>query len=87
MGVAGGAGALNYSAADLAGLGANWSSIRLGSTTATGALTVGANAWDIPVTYRSAAAGSIVIYRRADGRGGQRYELSPSPAPPRWERM
>ena len=38
-----------------------WSSIRLGSTTATGALTVGANAWDAPVTYRSAAGGSIVI--------------------------
>ena len=61
MGVAGGAGALNYSAADLAGLGANWTSIRLGSTTATGALTVGARAWDMPVDYRAAAAGSIVI--------------------------
>ena len=55
MGVAGGAGALNYSAADLAGLGANWTSIRLGSTTATGALTVGARAWDLPVDYRAAA--------------------------------
>lgn len=61
MGVAGGAGALNYSVADLTGLGTNWSSIRLGSTTATGALTLGANAWDVPVTYRSAAGGSIVI--------------------------
>ena len=35
--------------------------VRFGSTTATGALTVGANAWNIPVEYRSAAAGSIVI--------------------------
>ena len=61
MGVAGGAGALNYSAADLTGLGANWTSIRLGSTTATGALTVGARAWDMPVDYRAAAGGSIVI--------------------------
>ena len=61
MGVAGGAGTLNYSAAELAGLGAGWSTIRLGSTTATGALTVGANAWASPVQYRSAAAGSIVI--------------------------
>ena len=61
MGIAGGAGALNYSLADLAGLGSNWTSLRFGSTTATGALTVGANAWDSPVTYRSAAAGSIVI--------------------------
>ena len=61
MGVAGGAGALNYSAADLAGLGAGWASMRFGSTTATGALTVGANAWSNPVQYRSAAAGSIVI--------------------------
>ena len=41
MGVAGGAGALNYSVADLADF-TGWSSIRLGSTTATGALTVGA---------------------------------------------
>jgi hypothetical protein len=61
MGVAGGAGALNFSAADLAGLGANWSSLRLGSTTATGALTVGARAWDLPVDYRAAAGGSVVI--------------------------
>ena len=61
MGVAGGAGALNYSLADLAGLGTNWASMRFGSTTATGALTVGANAWDSPVIYRAAAAGSIVI--------------------------
>src|SRR5439155_19151678 len=59
MGVAGGAGALNYSLADLAGLGANWTSLRLGSPTATGALTVGARAWDVPVDYRAAAAGSI----------------------------
>ena len=61
MGVAGGAGALNYSLADLAGLGTNWTSMRFGSTTATGALTVGANAWAARCTYRSAAAGSIVI--------------------------
>jgi hypothetical protein len=61
MGVAGGAGALNYSLADLAALGSNWTSMRFGSTTATGALTVGANAWDSPVTYRAAAAGSIVV--------------------------
>jgi len=61
MGVAGGAGALNYSLADLAGLGANWTFVRLGSPTATGTLTVGARAWDIPVDYRAAAAGSIVI--------------------------
>jgi hypothetical protein len=61
MGVAGGAGALNYALADLAGLGANWTSVRLGSPTATGALTVGTRAWDIPVDYRAAAAGSIVI--------------------------
>jgi hypothetical protein len=61
MGVAGGAGALNYSLADLAGLGADWTSVRLGSTTATGTLTVGARAWDVPVDYRAAAAGSIVI--------------------------
>ena len=60
MGVAG-AGALNYSLADLAGLGSNCTSMRFGSTTATGALTVGANAWDIPVDRRAAAAGSIVI--------------------------
>ena len=59
--MAGGAGALELPAADLAGPGANWSSIRLGSTTATGALTVGAKAWESPVTYRSAAAGSIVV--------------------------
>ena len=61
MGVAGGAGALNYSLADLAGLGSNWTSMRFGSTTATGALTVGANAWAVPVHYRSGAAGSIVV--------------------------
>ena len=61
MGAAGGAGALNYSVADLAGLGTNWTSIRLGGTSATGALTVGARAWDVPVDYRAAAAGSIVI--------------------------
>jgi hypothetical protein len=61
MGVAGGAGTVNYSLADLAGLGNNWTSLRLGSTTATGALTIGARAWDLPVDYRAAAAGSIVI--------------------------
>ena len=61
MGVAGGAGALNYSLADLAGLSSNWTSMRFGSTTATGALTVGANAWAVPVQYRSGAAGSIVV--------------------------
>ena len=73
IGVAGGAGALNYSAADLAGLGANWSSIRLGSTTAIGALTVGANAWDSPCHLSLGGGGVYRDYWRADGGSRKRY--------------
>jgi hypothetical protein len=77
MGVAGGAGTLNYAAAELAGLGAGWSTIRLGSPTATGALTVGANTWASPVDYR-AAAGSIVITgaQTAVGASDARFTFS-----------
>ena len=71
MGVAGGAGALNYSVADLAGLGSNWTSMRLGSTTATGALTVGANAWAVPVHVPLGGGGLHRRLRRADGHRGQ----------------
>jgi hypothetical protein len=61
MGVTGGAGTLNYSAADLAALGAGWTSLVLGSATATGTLETGAHAWSIPVTWRAGAGGNILI--------------------------
>jgi len=61
LGFDGGAGAVNYSAADLVQLGTNWSAYQVGSTAATGAMTVNAHSWDDPVTFRSAAGGNIVI--------------------------
>ena len=61
LGLAGGAGAVNYSAGDLTNLGSGWSGWNLGNTAHTGALTVAARAWSDPVTFRAAPAGSIVI--------------------------
>jgi hypothetical protein len=61
MGVAGGAGALNFSSADVTSLGASWSSYVFGRADQTGALTSAARTWPAPVTWRSGAGGSITI--------------------------
>ena len=74
MGVAGGAGTLNYSAADLAGLGAAWSSIRLGSPTATGTMTGELNG--IPPTGKRASWSEIHISRGVNGRLTDHWSLA-----------
>ena len=61
LGLAGGAGTVNYSAADLANLGSGWSGWDIGGAAHTGALTVATRAWSDPVTFLAAPAGSIVI--------------------------
>jgi hypothetical protein len=61
MGLAGAAGTVNLSAADLTNLGSGWTNWLVGATMGTGTITIGARSWADPVTFRSAAGGSIVI--------------------------
>ena len=74
MGVAGGAGALNYAVADLGDF-TGWSSIRLGSTTATGALTLGAHGVGCAGNLPLGGGWQHRDLGRADGGRGQRHHL------------
>ncbi len=53
IGVAGGAGMLNLSNADLDFIGAGWNGIVIGNAAGTGVMNVGARTWNAPVTLRS----------------------------------
>ncbi|MES2905991.1 MAG: hypothetical protein V4691_03040, partial [Pseudomonadota bacterium] len=53
IGLAGGAGTLNLSAAELTQITDGWSSIIVGSTAGTGAMAVNAKTWSDPLTLRS----------------------------------
>ena len=65
MGIAGGAGTLNISNADLTNLGTGWSGVNLGRTDGTGLLTQGAFTWFAPTVWRAAATGAGVLVSAA----------------------
>ena len=69
MGIDAGAGTVSYSAAELTNLGTGWSTVQLGNTTTTGAMTVSAHSWADPVHFRAAGGGNIAITGAQTGAG------------------
>jgi filamentous hemagglutinin family protein len=74
IGIAGGAGTLNLSLAELAFIQAGWNGVTIGSATGTGDIDVGARTWNTPTTIRT-STGNLAI-NGAQTMGGNGLALN-----------
>jgi filamentous hemagglutinin family protein len=70
IGIAGGAGDLNLSTADLNFIQAGWNAITIGSATGTGSIDVGARTWNAPTTIRTSTGDLQINGAQAMGANG-----------------